>query len=64
MSNRLNNKIAIITGAARGIGAKSAELLQVKVQLSLSGISTPNAARQPRNKFEPLGELPFSASAI
>ncbi len=26
MSNRLKNKIAIITGAARGIGAKSAEL--------------------------------------
>ena len=26
MSNRLKNKIAVITGAARGIGAKSAEL--------------------------------------
>ena len=26
MPNRLKNKIAIITGAARGIGAKSAEL--------------------------------------
>ena len=25
MVNRLNNKVAIITGAARGIGAKSAE---------------------------------------
>ena len=26
MANRLKNKIAVITGAARGIGAKSAKL--------------------------------------
>ena len=37
MANRLENKIAVITGAARGIGAKSAKLLQVKAHLSPSG---------------------------